>query len=110
MAAAGTRAIASAALASPAAGTAAFWSASSIAYQGYGRGLPLDEIRAANAVATAGRRPDLTVAQNIYLGRELPKGLTVDDRAMNEGAARALADQESNFARTVAGSRCASGV
>lgn len=36
--------------------------------------------------------PDLTVAQNIYLGRELPKGLTVDDRAMNEGAARALAD------------------
>ncbi len=36
--------------------------------------------------------PDLTVAQNIYLGRELPKGLTVDDRAMNEGAAKALAD------------------
>ena len=34
--------------------------------------------------------PDLTVAQNIYLGRELPKGLTVDDKAMNEGAAEAL--------------------
>jgi ribose transport system ATP-binding protein len=34
--------------------------------------------------------PDLTVAQNIYLGRELPKGLTVDDKAMNEGAAQAL--------------------
>src|SRR5690606_1814035 len=34
--------------------------------------------------------PDLTVAQNIYLGRELPKGLIVDDRAMNEGAAEAL--------------------
>lgn len=36
--------------------------------------------------------PDLTVAQNIYLGREIKKGLTVDDRAMNEGAARAIAD------------------
>ncbi|MDP9836044.1 ribose transport system ATP-binding protein [Neorhizobium huautlense] len=36
--------------------------------------------------------PDLTVAQNIYLGRELGKGLALDDRAMNEGAARAVRD------------------
>ncbi len=36
--------------------------------------------------------PDLTVAQNIYLGRELRRGFTVDDRAMNEGAARAVRD------------------
>ncbi len=36
--------------------------------------------------------PDLTVAQNIYLGRELKKGLTVDDRAMNAGAAKAIRD------------------
>ncbi len=36
--------------------------------------------------------PDLTVAQNIYLGRELPKGISVDDKAMNEGAANALHD------------------
>nr|WP_245413430.1 sugar ABC transporter ATP-binding protein [Mangrovicella endophytica] len=34
--------------------------------------------------------PDLTVAQNIYLGRELRRGFTVDDRAMNEGAAAAV--------------------
>ncbi|MCB5204283.1 sugar ABC transporter ATP-binding protein [Neorhizobium sp. T786] len=34
--------------------------------------------------------PDLTVAQNIYLGRELPKGISLDDRAMNEGSAQAL--------------------
>ncbi|PZQ48348.1 MAG: ABC transporter ATP-binding protein [Rhodovulum sulfidophilum] len=34
--------------------------------------------------------PDLTVAQNIYLGRELRRGLFVDDRAMNAGAARAV--------------------
>lgn len=36
--------------------------------------------------------PDLTVAQNIYLGREVHKGLTVDDRAMNEGARAAIAN------------------
>ncbi|ECB6741083.1 sugar ABC transporter ATP-binding protein, partial [Salmonella enterica subsp. enterica serovar Panama] len=36
--------------------------------------------------------PDLTVAQNIYLGRELRKGLTVDDRAMNDGARKAVRD------------------
>jgi ribose transport system ATP-binding protein len=35
--------------------------------------------------------PDLTVAQNIYLGRELKKGIVLDDRAMNAGAARAVA-------------------
>ena len=34
--------------------------------------------------------PDLTVAQNIYLGRELRKGLAVDDRAMNAGADAAI--------------------
>ncbi|MGW9229496.1 sugar ABC transporter ATP-binding protein [Pseudorhizobium sp. NPDC055634] len=36
--------------------------------------------------------PDLTVAQNIYLGRELGRGIGVDDRVMNEGAASALRD------------------
>ncbi|GGA90063.1 ABC transporter ATP-binding protein [Brucella endophytica] len=36
--------------------------------------------------------PDLTVAQNIYLGRELRKGLVLDERAMAEGAHRAVLD------------------
>jgi ribose transport system ATP-binding protein len=36
--------------------------------------------------------PDLTVAQNVYLGRELKKGVVVDDRVMNEGARRAIRD------------------
>jgi len=36
--------------------------------------------------------PDLTVAQNLYLGRELRRGLVVDDRAMNAGARRAIRD------------------
>ncbi|MGN6468482.1 MAG: sugar ABC transporter ATP-binding protein [Rhizobiaceae bacterium] len=34
--------------------------------------------------------PDLTVAQNLFLGRELSNGLVVDDRAMNERAAKAV--------------------
>jgi len=37
------------------------FSLSSFAYQGYGRGIPLEEIRAADAVATAGCHPDLTL-------------------------------------------------
>jgi ribose transport system ATP-binding protein len=36
--------------------------------------------------------PDLTVAQNLYLGRELRKGIVLDDRTMNEGARRAIRD------------------
>ncbi|MBB3936425.1 sugar ABC transporter ATP-binding protein [Aureimonas phyllosphaerae] len=34
--------------------------------------------------------PDLTVAQNIHLGREVRRGLTLDDRAMNASAKAAL--------------------
>jgi ribose transport system ATP-binding protein len=36
--------------------------------------------------------PDLTVAKNIFLGREVRRGLTLDDRSMNEGAAKAIRD------------------
>jgi dTMP kinase len=34
---------------------------SSLAYQGYGRGLPLSEVRAVAEVATGGLQPDLTI-------------------------------------------------
>jgi dTMP kinase len=34
---------------------------SSLAYQGYGRGLPLDEVRRSNAFATGGLAPDVTI-------------------------------------------------
>lgn len=38
---------------------------SSTAYQGYGRELPLDEVLSANAVATGGLEPDLTLLFDI---------------------------------------------
>lgn len=38
---------------------------SSFAYQGYGRGLPLEEVRAANAFATGGLAADLTIVLEV---------------------------------------------
>src|SRR3990172_8289901 len=38
---------------------------STIAYQGYGRGLDLDMVRAVNATATRGLKPDLTILLDI---------------------------------------------
>ena len=34
--------------------------------------------------------PDLSIAENMFLGRELQRGLTVDDREMNRRAAQAM--------------------
>ncbi len=36
--------------------------------------------------------PDLTVAENLFLGRELRRGFVVDDRTMNARAVRAIRD------------------
>jgi dTMP kinase len=38
---------------------------SSFAYQGYGRGLPLDEVRSANAFATSGLQADITIVLDV---------------------------------------------
>jgi dTMP kinase len=38
---------------------------SSFAYQGYGRGLPLEEVRQANAFATGGLRADVTIVLDV---------------------------------------------
>jgi ribose transport system ATP-binding protein len=49
--------------------------------------------------------PDLTAAQNVYLGRELHKGIIVDDRTMNEGARRAIRDLGADIDPTTVVSR-----
>lgn len=45
--------------------------------------------------------PDLTVAQNLYLGRELRRSFIVDDRAMNDGARSAIRNLGADIEPTV---------
>ncbi|HEY8470009.1 MAG TPA: dTMP kinase [Longimicrobiales bacterium] len=40
---------------------------STLAYQGYGRGLPLEEVRRANEFATGGLKPDITLLLDVPL-------------------------------------------
>jgi dTMP kinase len=51
------------------------FTASSLAYQGYGRGLPLEEVRALSAFATAGLEPDL------YVLLDVPPDVAADRRS-----------------------------
>ena len=78
---------------------------STLAYQGYGSGLPLDALRAIINFATAGRTPDLTILLNLEaehgLARKSGSGRTRFeegfDAAFHERVAagfRALADAE----------------
>lgn len=50
---------------------------SSFAYQGYGRGLELDEVRRVNAFATTGLRPELTIVLDV----DPQEGVTRRERA-----------------------------
>lgn len=61
------------------------FSLSSFAYQGYGRGLDLDAIRCADAVATAGIRPDLTLVVDVPLEVLLARVGERQDRFEGEG-------------------------
>jgi dTMP kinase len=54
------------------------YAASTIAYQGYGRGLDLDALRQITEFATSGLTPDLT----IYLDIPVEEGLNRKKRAM----------------------------
>ena len=64
------------------------FSDSSVAYQGYGRGLDLEDVREANRMATQGLVPDLTVLLDVPvetgLGRKA--GEKAPDRIGQEGA------------------------
>jgi dTMP kinase len=53
---------------------------STTAYQGYGRGLNLEEIRVVNRIATSGRSPDLTIFVDIETA-EIPKRLAAAGQA-----------------------------
>lgn len=46
---------------------------STLAYQGYGRGLELDAVREANALATGGLRPDLYLLLDVEVERGLAR-------------------------------------
>lgn len=63
---------------------------STLAYQGYGRGLPLDEVRAAIDLATGGLKPDVTLFLDVpvELGAERQRdGGKTPDRIEREGEA-----------------------
>jgi len=58
---------------------------STLAYQGYGRGLKLKTVRTANDIATGGLMPDLTMLLDIPVGEGLArKRVNATDRFENE--------------------------
>ncbi len=58
---------------------------STLAYQGYGRGLPLEEVRQACDLATGGRWPDLTIVLDVEPGTAARrKSRDVSDRFEKE--------------------------
>ena len=60
---------------------------STMAYQGYGRGLDLQEVRRANDIATGGLRPDLTLVLDLPVSEGLRRkgGAAQGDRIEREG-------------------------
>ncbi len=61
---------------------------STFAYQGFGRGLELNEVRRANQLATGGLKPDLYLVLDlpVNLGLERKSGGEVADRIEREGS------------------------
>lgn len=60
---------------------------STFAYQGFGRGLELDQVRRANTMATGGLRPDLTLVLDVpvEVGLRRKGGREGGDRIEQEG-------------------------
>lgn len=67
---------------------------STLAYQGYGRGLPLDRVREANRIATGGLEPDLYLVLDVEVergsARQLRQGKSPDRM---EGAGQAFLER-----------------
>jgi dTMP kinase len=61
------------------------FSDSTLAYQGYGRGLEIDQVRKINDIATGGLRPNLTILLDVppTIGLERTRGK--NHRMENEG-------------------------
>ncbi len=61
---------------------------STLAYQGYGRGLPVDDVRRAVALATGGLEPDLTLLLDVPVEEGVARqrrGALAPDRIEREG-------------------------
>jgi dTMP kinase len=83
------------------------FSDSTVAYQGYGRGLSLDDVRLANRIATRGLVPDLTVLLSVPVetglgrkaGEEVPDCIGQEEARFHERVRQgylAMAAQEPN--------------
>ena len=59
---------------------------STVAYQGYGRGLDIDRIKMLNNLATGDRRPDLTIVFDIDLETSMARVGAEKDRMESAGA------------------------
>lgn len=62
------------------------FTASSLAYQGYGRGLPLEEVRALSTFATAGLEPD------VYVLLDVPPEVAAERRSREHDRMEAAGD------------------
>lgn len=58
---------------------------SSVAYQGYGRGLPLEQVKALNDFATGGLKPDFTVLLTVSAESGRERSLARDSDGSGEG-------------------------
>ena len=58
---------------------------SSVAYQGYGRGLDIDEIKMLNNLATSGLKPNLTLVFDVDIETSMKRVGDVKDRMENSG-------------------------
>jgi dTMP kinase len=73
--------------------------ASTLAYQGYGRGLPMEDLVVLVELATNGRRPDLTILLDVPVElslrrrRESPDRMEQEDQAFFERVRQGYLDQ-----------------